>query len=94
LSKCKKCYVDYTRNRSRNNKNELIKYKGEKCIICGYNRCNDALDFHHLNSKNKEKQISYAKRWNIEKAKKEADKCILVCNRCHKEIHAGLIKYD
>jgi cytochrome d ubiquinol oxidase subunit II len=26
----------------------------------------------------------------FEKLKKEADKCVLVCNRCHTEIHAGL----
>jgi hypothetical protein len=27
---------------------------------------------------------------SVEKNKKELDKCILVCVRCHREIHAGV----
>ena len=30
--------------------------------------------------------------WN--KLKKEADKCILMCNRCHTEFHSGMITID
>ena len=26
-----------------------LEYKGKSCSICGYNKCYDALDFHHLN---------------------------------------------
>ena len=72
-------------------KEELVKYKGGKCQVCGYDRCLDALDFHHLNPEEKDFGISSSIR-SLDKLKSEADKCILVCCRCHREIHAGLVK--
>jgi len=70
-------------------KKMAIEYKGGKCIFCGYNKCNDALDFHHLNSKEKEFGLSVrglTRSWK--KIKEELDKCILVCANCHRELHA------
>lgn len=72
-------------------KRELIEYKGGKCEICGYNKCDRALHFHHLNPKEKDFQIS-GKSLNFEKLKNEVDKCILVCSNCHCEIHDNLNK--
>ena len=69
---------------------ELIEYKGSKCCICGYNKCVQALQFHHLDPKMKDFTIS-KKSFSIEKLKKEVDKCILVCANCHSEIHANLV---
>lgn len=66
-------------------------YKGSKCIVCGYNKYQGALEFHHLDAKTKDFGIAYkgaTRSWA--KTKKELDKCILVCSNCHKEIHAGL----
>ena len=31
-----------------------VKYKGDKCQICGYNKCIKALEFHHLDENEKE----------------------------------------
>ena len=67
-------------------KAKLVEYKGGKCEICGYSKCIDALDFHHLNPEEKQFNLSSAKV-SFEKAKKEVDKCILVCANCHREIH-------
>lgn len=70
-----------------------IDYKGGKCEKCGYNKCKDALDFHHLNPDEKDFGIGhkgYTRAW--EKIKIELDKCILVCANCHREIHAELNK--
>ena len=62
---------------------------GGKCCICDYNKCPEALDFHHLDKNEKEEKPSYIiMRWSFEKAKKELEKCILVCSNCHREIHA------
>ena len=33
-------------------------------------------------------------RWSWERAKKELDKCILVCSNCHREIHFKIIDID
>ena len=65
---------------------ELVEYKGGSCQMCGYNKCFEALEFHHTNPNEKDFTIS-GKSWSLERLKKEADKCILVCSNCHKEIH-------
>ena len=72
-------------------KRKLIEYKGGKCQICGYNRCQEALEFHHLDPSQKDFTISGGTK-SFESLKPEVDKCILVCANCHREIHAGLIK--
>lgn len=69
-----------------------IEYKGGKCSVCGYNRCNRALEFHHVNRADKDFSISsqgYTRGW--EKMKVELDKCVLLCANCHREVEAGLI---
>lgn len=70
----------------RRKKIELVEYKGGECERCGYNKCIDALEFHHRTPNEKDFTIS-GKSWSFERLKKEADKCILVCSNCHKEIH-------
>ena len=72
-------------------KRKLIEYKGGKCQVCGYNRCQEALEFHHLDSSQKDFTISGGTK-SFESLKPEVDKCILVCANCHREIHAGMIK--
>lgn len=64
----------------------LVEYKGGECERCGYKKCIDALDFHHKNPSEKDFTIG-GKSWSLERLKKEADKCILVCANCHREIH-------
>lgn len=80
-------------NWRKRTKLRLIEYKGGKCEICGYNRCPEALEFHHINPEEKSFTISGNSR-SFNTLKLEADKCILVCSNCHKEIHAGLIPYN
>ena len=66
-----------------------LEYKGFKCEICGYDKCNEALEFHHLNPQEKDFNLSdkdISLDWEI--IKKELDKCILVCANCHREIHS------
>ena len=66
-------------------------YKGGKCQQCGYDRCLEALDFHHIDPTKKDFAISskgYTRSW--EKVKNELDKCIMLCANCHREIHVKL----
>jgi predicted HNH restriction endonuclease len=68
-----------------------IDYKGGKCEICGYNKCVQALDFHHLDKSQKSFGISakgYTRSWKTVQA--ELDKCILLCANCHREVHIGI----
>lgn len=74
-------------------KSWALEYKGGKCQCCGYNKCNEALEFHHIDKDKKDFIISsrdIPTDWD--KIKPELDKCILVCSNCHREIHAGLRK--
>ncbi len=68
-----------------------VELKGGKCEICGYNKCNQALEFHHLDSNSKDFGISakgYTRSWK--KVKDELDKCIMLCANCHRELHEGI----
>lgn len=61
---------------------------GGKRAICGYNKFQDALEFHHLNNQGKDFGLSekgMTRSWIRIKA--ELKKCVLVCANCHREIH-------
>ena len=75
--------------RARLLKHKLIQYKGNQCEICGYNKCEGALQFHHLDPTEKDFTISQKNLGltGLDTFYKEVDKCILVCANCHAEIH-------
>lgn len=83
--RCKKCCWQQEYIRKRKIKQELIDYAGGKCKICGYNKSTYALEFHHLNTN--EKDFSISGKILSPTIKAEIDKCILVCSNCHREIH-------
>lgn len=87
--KCKECIHDRISGVRRRYKLKLVEYKGGKCSICGYNKCLDALEFHHLNPNDKVFSLTCSDTRSFEKLKAEVDKCILVCANCHREIHAN-----
>lgn len=73
-------------------KQQLVKYKGGKCEICGYNKCLNAMQFHHKDMTNKDFTISAnidSGDFNMKSYYAEVDKCLLVCANCHAEIHAN-----
>jgi len=74
----------------KNKKLKAIEYKGGSCQICGYNKCENSLSFHHIEPDKKDFSISSNINWSFEKIKNELDKCVLVCMNCHGEIHSGL----
>lgn len=79
------------KNKRKELKIRSIEYKGGKCCKCGYKKCISALEFHHMDPKEKDFGISnkgYTRSWNI--IKEELDKCILVCANCHREIHENI----
>jgi hypothetical protein len=72
-------------------KKALVEYKGGACSVCGYNKNIAVLSFHNINDENNQKEydisIRMGNRCSLETLKKEADKCIIVCENCHREIH-------
>lgn len=71
-------------------KKQLVLYKGGKCEKCGYDKCMNALQFHHTDPSKKDFNISQytcSNRLDLDKVYKEIDKCILLCANCHAEEH-------
>lgn len=75
----------------KNCKNKLVIGFGSKCCICGYSKCIEAFDLHHIDSEDKNFNISSFKIRNWDIIKEEAKKCVLLCSNCHRELHAGLV---
>jgi hypothetical protein len=70
----------------------LVQIFGGECSMCGYNNCNQALEFHHIDPEAKEADIGtmgIISKW--ETIVDELKKCVLVCSNCHAEIHCGRI---
>ena len=85
--------IDGVNRRRIRIKQNMLQFCGEKCCICGYNKCDRSLTFHHVNPNEKVLGIaSHMTNASWERIKNELKKCILVCSNCHNEIHAGL--YD
>ena len=72
-----------------------VEYKGGKCCKCGYDKCLDALDLHHLNPAEKDFNLS-DRNLSLDwvEITPELDKCILVCANCHREIHSEEVAYE
>jgi predicted HNH restriction endonuclease len=68
-------------------KARAIAHLGGQCVLCGYDKCPSALDFHHLDPMEKDFVISAKTTW--EAIEPELKKCALVCANCHREVHAG-----
>ena len=80
----------YIKNRRIEFRQNALKYKGSICVLCGYNKCNRAFDFHHVDPNTKKFNISsvaYTYTW--EEVILELDKCILLCANCHREVEEG-----
>ena len=84
----KVCYRCRQKYRQIKLKQKAIAYKGGKCQICGYDKCTDALDFHHRNPEEKEFLISCKFNMSWDNIKRELDKCDMICANCHREIHS------
>ena len=73
------------KKRRKEMKRLLVEYKGGACEKCGYDKCIGALEFHHIDPSTKEFQIGGT--IGLERQRKEADKCMLLCANCHREEH-------
>lgn len=70
-------------------KSTMIESMGGCCQVCGYNKCNEALELHHLDPSQKDFNFGCvtANPKSAEKIKEELKKCVLICANCHREVH-------
>ena len=83
--------IGAVRKRRKEIRQMAVDYKDGRCQKRGYSRCIDALEFHHCDSSGKDFSISekgYTRSWT--KVKEELEKCMLLCAKCHREIHAQI----
>lgn len=85
------CRVRAVAARRRRVKEILVQEAGGRCQLCGYDRCDRALQFHHPDPAGKGFGIGqHGETRSLERARVEARKCVLVCANCHMEIEAGM----
>jgi len=82
----------------RNNKKLFLDYKSSECEICGYNKNQGSLVFHHINPEEKLFSISRNKIRYINELNDyiiiELDKCKVLCHNCHSEEHINISKFN
>lgn len=105
---CENCHreehyiISDTHKKGRINKKIYLEYKNiYECSKCGYDKCVNALEFHHINENNKDFNIGNAtgKRFKTvndleERIKDELDKCDVLCANCHRLDYNDKIKFD
>lgn len=76
------------------NVDEIKTMRGGKCENCGYDKCFGALEFHHLDSTQKDFGISKNRNATIPILIKETNKCAMLCVNCHREVHSNLLSLN
>lgn len=90
-SRCARCNAEAVARRRRKVKRLLVREAGGRCVVCGYDRYVGALHFHHTEPGRKEFSLSHqGVTRSLEKARREAAKCVLLCSNCHAEIESGV----
>lgn len=84
--KWKKNHPNYTTEWQRKLKKKFVDLLGGKCQRCGYDKCREALEFHHKDKKEKERHSGEFRKKGF-KEKILNRKIALLCANCHREEH-------
>ena len=90
--RCVRCRSEAVSKRRRAVKRRLVEEAGGRCGVCGYSRCQQALQFHHLDPSMKEFHLGHqGQSRSLARSRAEARKCVLLCANCHAEVEAGIV---
>jgi 5-methylcytosine-specific restriction endonuclease McrA len=90
--RCKRCRSEAVTRRRRKVKQILAQEAGGSCLVCGYDRCIGALEFHHLDPLEKRLGMGYGGfAYALSRLRAEAKKCVLLCANCHAEVENGML---
>ena len=88
--RCKKCRSEAVARRRRKVKQTLVDEMGGRCVLCGYDECLNALEFHHRDPTKKEFGVAMRGITRaIDAIRAEVEKCVLLCSNCHAAVEAG-----
>lgn len=77
----------------KDTKERMILAMGACCVICGYSKCYEALEFHHIDPTKKDIKVSSFRANPVSWTNicNELQKCVLLCANCHREVHYNLV---
>ena len=80
----------------KSTKSRIVEAFGGKCGVCGYSKCQEALELHHLDPEKKRFSLGSirANPRNWDYIVSEIRKCVMLCSNCHRELHNDLIELD
>jgi transposase len=88
--RCRACRAEAVVRRRRRVKQILVEAAGGSCRLCGYNRSLAALEFHHVDPRDKQFGVAAGgMARSLERLRAEVRKCVLLCSNCHAEVEAG-----
>jgi hypothetical protein len=93
-----KLITEWRRKKRIENRERAVAYLGGRCARCGYNKCINALIFHHHEKEGishyEKKLVEYKKVSDLinscrtwKSIETELKKCTLICLNCHAEAH-------
>lgn len=90
---CSNCHAEChylgpkTDPKRNDHKTRALKMLGNRCSKCNYDKCADALHFHHESDDRNWSRFS--NRWHCqwENIERELKLCVLLCGNCHMEEH-------
>ena len=83
---CKACWNQRTYKSAKDTVAAYMESRGgARCMICGYDRCSAALEFHHRDPAAKDPK--WSRGWSQARLAVELDKCDILCANCHRETH-------
>ncbi len=90
--RCKRCRTDSVVRHRQRVKAALVAEAGGRCVICGYARHLQALQFHHIDPTEKRLNLSaQGVSYSLARLRAEAKKCVLLCANCHVEVEIGAV---
>ena len=91
--RCARCQAESVARRRRVVRASVVGEAGGRCAACGYDRYLGALQFHHVDPTDKKFALSgQGMTRSLERVRREAQKCVLLCANCHAEVEGGVRK--
>jgi transposase-like protein len=88
--RCRICRQEAVVRRRRRVKAILVEEAGGRCRICGYDRYDGALVFHHVSPETKAFGVAEGgMARSLARLRAEVRKCVLLCSNCHAEVENG-----
>jgi transposase len=91
--RCVACRAESVTQSRQRRKALLVAEAGGCCIVCGYSGYVGSLHFHHLDPAAKSFELAgRGVARSLDRARAEAEKCVLLCANCHGAVEAGFVE--